>query len=54
MPRYLHPDTLAVVRQLAEERLPWRRPRNARRVRGFLVGRHRVRARLHQLEAVAA
>lgn len=61
--RYLHPATLAVARQIAEERMPWRRPRNASRVRGFLVGRHRrpspavlyrALAGLQRLEVAAA
>jgi hypothetical protein len=62
--RYLHPATLAVARQLAEERVRWRRPRRAARVRGFLVGRHRrgpsidvlyrALAGLQQLEVAAA
>ncbi|WP_435112002.1 hypothetical protein [Nocardiopsis synnemataformans] len=62
--RYLHPAVLATVRQLAEDRMPWRRPRRAARVRGFLVGRHRrgpsidvlyrALAGLRQLEVVAA
>ncbi|MFF8768475.1 hypothetical protein ACF07Q_28505 [Nocardiopsis dassonvillei] len=40
--RYLHPATLAVARQLAEERVRWRRPRRANRVRLFAPspGRH--------------
>ncbi|WP_160051414.1 hypothetical protein [Nocardiopsis sp. FR26] len=63
MPRYLHPTTLEVVRQRAEERLRWRRPRHARRVRDYVLPRpatgpgldvlHRTLAGLHRLEAAA-
>ncbi|MFE3457809.1 hypothetical protein ACFXKD_09695 [Nocardiopsis aegyptia] len=33
--RYLNPSALVAVRHLAEERLRWRRPRRAARVRSY-------------------